>query len=174
MKEHLRKTIEILKKRVQHNLKIIHDNEKNVRNILQEPVSSSRSERLDEKFNINKRMLEENNDSIKIQLSIIRFLDKFSKELEDYIEKLEAENKENNIAQNSTEERNDYEVDDLSRDDYFELTIHNSIEFDHKHPYFDDEEFFNQLLEYYTSIENYEMCSKLILSNKKNDAFSNN
>ena len=174
MKEHLKKTIEFLKKRVQHNLKIIHANEKNVRNILQEPVSSSRSERLEEKFNINKRMLEENNDSIKIQLSIIRFLDKFSNELEDYIKKLETENEKNNIAQNIIEEKNDSDVENLSRDDYFELTINNSIEFDQKHPFFDDEEFFNQLLEYYSNIENYEMCSKLILSNKKNDAFLNN
>lgn len=178
MRELLRQTIDLLKKRVQHNLNIIHKNEKSVREILQEPVSSERSERLDEKFGINKKMLEENNDSIKIQLSIIRFLDNYSKQLEEYIEEHEfnADEISNNIKETIEPEskgNQNFEINEINRDDYFDLTIHKSIDYNEQHPYFEDEDFYKELMAYFTNIEDYEMCSKLIASHKKDDAFLN-
>ena len=170
MKEQLKQTIELLKKRVQYNLGIIHQNEKGVREILQEPVSTNRSERLDEKFGINKKMLEENNDSIKIQLNIIKFLDKYSKQLETFIEETEKENVEHQPKQTESKQETNYEIEELTRDDYFDLTIHKSLDFDEKHPLFEDQDFFYQLMEHFTNLEDYEMCSKLVSSRKKKDA----
>lgn len=186
MKELLRKTIDILKKRVQYNLKIINNNEKNVKDILKEPVSSDRSERLDEKFGINKKILEENNDSLKIQLSIIKFLEKYSKQLDEFAEILDQidekieehktetkEKEENSIQDENTDDIENYEIKEVTRDDYFELTINESIEYDDQHPYFNDKDFFEKLMGYFTDIEDYEMCTKLIASHKKDDAFLN-
>ncbi|MDA3781483.1 MAG: hypothetical protein PF487_14845 [Bacteroidales bacterium] len=77
MKEQLRKTVELLKKQVKVNLEIIHKNEKLVKAMLNEPVSDGRSIRLENKYNINKVMLSENAEAIKLQLSIVKFLEKY-------------------------------------------------------------------------------------------------
>jgi len=180
MKELLRKTLEILKKRVQYNLKIINNNEKSVKDILKEPVSSDRSERLDEKFGINKKILEENNDSLKIQLSIIKFLEKYNKQFEEFeeiLDQIEEKIEEHKTETKEKEENNkdiaNYEIKEITRDDYFDLTINKSIEYDEQHPYFDDKDFFEKLMAYFTDLEDYEMCAKLVASHKKDDAFLN-
>ena len=169
MKEILKQTLEILRRRVRYNLSIIHKNEKYVREILQEPVSSDRSERLDEKFNTNKSMLEENNDSIKIQLSIIKFLDKYGIRFDEFNEFIENNPEENNslIIENLVSS----ETKELTWDDYFDLTILKGIDFDERHPYFENQEFFDELMIYFTDVEDYEMCSKLVASRKKDDAY---
>ncbi len=158
MKEFLNQTLNFLKERVQNNLTMIHKNEKIVREILKEPVSSSRSEKLNERYAINKRFLEENNDSIKLQLSIIQFLDKYRNQFDDSI---------NNLEESSSEDQE--KIVEMTSDDYFYLTINNGIEYNEKHPYFNDNHFFNNLLEYYTNEEKYEVCSKLIADRNKNN-----
>ena len=175
MMEQLRQTIELLKKRVQHNLNVIHKNEKLVREILKEPVSLNRSERLDEKYDLNKKMLEENNDSIKIQLSVIKFLDKYNKELEEYIENIEVEHhiQIEKIKQSESKGKDSSEIEEISKEDYFDLTIQKRVDFNEQHPYFNDEDFFNELMKYFSDTEDYEMCLKLIANHKKDDAFLN-
>lgn len=160
MKDFLKQTLNLLKRRVQYNLSIIRSNEKVVREILQEPVSSNRSEKLNEKYNINKTMLEENNDSIKLQLSIIQFLDKYSKQLQEFIDNTEHIIPELRLNQNNSETTQ--KVVELGKEDYLDLTINDGIEYNEEHPYYNDDEFFDMLLKYYTDEENYEMCLKLI------------
>ena len=83
MREQLKKTLEMLKNHVQRNLSKIHENEKRVREILNEPLSEQRSNHLTEKYKVNKKILEENNDFIKMQLDIIQFMDKHHKRIDD-------------------------------------------------------------------------------------------
>lgn len=179
MKDFLKYTLNLLKDRVKYNLNIIHNNEKTVRKILKEPVSSHRSERLNEKYSINKTMLDENNDSIKLQLSIIQFLDKYGKEIEEFNHKVEQmipelKKIQSGISFPETDQEKPEAYNELTRNDYFDLTIHKGIEFDHQHPYFNDQDFLNDLLEYFSSVEEFEMCSKLLVNVNKNNKLMNN
>lgn len=182
MNEFLKETLNLLKDRVQYNLRIIRQNELQVREILKEPVSSDRSDRLDEKHKINNKMLKENNDSIKLQLSIIQFIDKYGKQLQAFSDDTEnimpgLKQIRNSIEQiktiNSKSEQKETS-NELNRSDYFDLTINGGIEFDERHPYFQDKKFLNELLEYYTQNEDYEMCSKLVAQQNSKDHFMNN
>lgn len=155
MLTHLRQTVEKLKSRVQKNLDIIHKNERIVKKLLEEPVSNERSSKLEEKYQENKKLLAENNDSIKLQLQLTKFIDAYKNELE----KTEDE------QFNEAEAPEEAEVP-LSREEIFELTINKEMQFDENHPYYEDEEFFNDLMEHFSSIEDYEMCG-FLLDNKK-------
>ncbi|MFP4023432.1 MAG: hypothetical protein ACLFVR_02820 [Thiohalospira sp.] len=157
MKDFLRHTIEVLKERVHANLKIIHNNELIVREILKEPVSSNRSQKLSKKYDANKKLLAENNESIKIQMSIIKFLDQFKENFkEDMSLVMDSQKKE---EKKSEQKNKTYEI---SKEDFFELTTNGEVPFDKSHPYFNDQEFFNALLAHYTQEENYEMCAELL------------
>jgi hypothetical protein len=157
MLEQISKTIEALKQRVKRNLDIIHANEKIVRVILNEPLSKSRSERLEKKYNENKALLKENNDSIQLQLQLSKYLEAYKNELK------KADNQEN-----TNESQNPEKESMPTREEFFEMTIKNEISFSPSHPYYDDEDFFNQLLEYYKSIEDYETCSILVKNRPSN------
>jgi len=151
----LRQTIEKLKSRVQKNLDIIHKNERIVKTLLEEPVSNERSRKLEEKYQENKKLLTENNDSIKLQLQLTKFIDTYKNEFE------EVEDEKLHKKETSKESEAP-----LSREDVFDLTVNKEIHFDEHHPYFEDEEFFNDLMEHFSSIEDYEMCG-FLLDNKK-------
>jgi len=155
MLTHLRQTVEILKGRVQKNLDIIHKNERIVKKLLEEPVSNERSQKLEEKYQENKKLLTENNDSIKLQLQLTKFIDTYKNEFEE----IEDEQFKKTEAPEETEAP-------LTREDVFRLTINKEIQFDEHHPYYEDEEFFNDLMEHFSSIEDYEMCG-FLLDNKK-------
>jgi len=175
MREQLRKTIELLRRHVQKNLEVIHQNEKLVREILREPVTHERSERLSEKYNLNKEMLKENNDFIKLQLSIVRLLDKYKHRLNyepsiDEQQLLEENRYEPgkierpdipSIEPPTTDDVRDQYMAKFSREDYLELTANEMVPFDKKHPYFEDNEFIDELFQKFIENENYEMCEKL-------------
>jgi hypothetical protein len=176
MRDQLRKTIELLRQHVQKNLEIIHQNERKVREILREPVTNERSERLSEKYSKNKDMLQENNEFIKLQLSIVRLLDKYkqsldyslphSQELKTEYKEFEPEKEEKRpekpVSNSDTKEelRKEY-LAKFSREDYMELTANEMMPFDEHHPYFHDESFIDELLERFIQTENYEMCAHL-------------
>jgi len=149
----LRQAIEELKNRVQKNLDIVHQNERVVRKLLEEPVSNERSRKLEIKYQENKKLLKENNDSIKLQLQLSKFIETYKNELE--------ETEDSQMMTNQQEEEAP-----LTKEEIFNLTINKEIQFDENHPYFNDEEFFNDLMEYFTSVEDYEMCS-FIMDNRK-------
>jgi len=152
----LKQTVEQLKSRTQQNLNIFYKNEKIIKELLELPESNDRSRKLEEKYNENKKLLKENDDSIKLQLQLTKFIDNYKNELE------EAEEEQSNNPKASKEANAS-----LTREDIFELTIKKEFQFDENHPYFNDEEFFNELMDHFSSIEDYEMCSFLQENKKK-------
>ncbi|SRR6056297_1748091 len=142
----LRSVVETLKERVNQNLEVIHKNEKKVRSLLEEPVSGERSANLERLYEENKKMLKENHESIQLQLQINKFI----------------ESNRNLLKENKEEAKKD-----LTSQDYWNMTITGEIPFDENHPYFEDENFFNELIKYYTEIEDYETCDWLVKKKKK-------
>jgi hypothetical protein len=144
MKETIRKTIELLKEKVKGNLLEIQNNQKDIRSLLKEPVTSERSAQLEAKYASNKTLLAENNDFINVQLTLTNFLDKYNSS--DIFEKTLV------VAPIlSTNEK-----------ECFELTINGQIPFNSEHPFYNNDSFFNKLLVHYQNIEDYESCSKLV------------
>ncbi len=154
MVENLKSTVEVLKQRVKFNLNLIRDIELEIKEILKEPVSKERSEKLDRRFYINKQIIKENNRAIKLQKSILEYLESYHDELSQFPETIEVENPKESIALRKKIE--------LKREDYFELTVNKDIEYDNHHPYFKDESFAKDLMSYFIEVEDYEMCAKLI------------
>ena len=148
MREQLRQTLDQLREYVEKNLDVIRKNEANVRQILEkDPVSEQRSARLQEKFNANKQLLEENNDTINLQLSIIKYLEKYKKKEKESIEITVLQGPDEHV-------------------DYFELTINGEIEYNEQHPHYGDREFYSKLMQYYIGMEDYENCDRLYKHNK--------
>ena len=157
MNDFLRQIIDVMKERVHANLDIIHNNELLLKEILKEPVSTNRSKKLNEKYDANKKLLAENNESIKIQMSIIKFIDQFKENFKKDL--FLVENSQKKAEKKSKQNSKSYEV---SKEDFFELTTSGEVPFDNSHPYFNDREFFDALLAHYTQVENYEMCAVLL------------
>jgi len=158
----LREAIDTLKLRIRFNLNLIHNNEEKIKELLDEPVTEIRSEKLKNRFNYNKRLLQENTDSIKLQKQLRTYLENYLNNSEIFFEK------SNPIK--SLDHKNDdkKDVDAISKEDYFDLTINGAVEFDKQHPYFNDDTFLNDLLTYFTETEEYEKCSLLINLKKIN------
>ncbi len=155
MVEYLKKAAEVLQQRIRINLDQIHHNEEQIKEILKEPLTSDRSERLDRRFNINKKMIDENNLALKLHKDIVRYLETFQETIippQQFINSME-ESRDSSRKENYTIK--------LRKDDYFNLTINKEIEFDSRHPYYNDPEFLHLLLNYYISVEDYEMCVTL-------------
>lgn len=150
-----RKNIDVLKQRVRFNLEVINKNEKRIRDLLNEQVSKERAKKLEKLFEFNKSLLEENKDAINLQKSIIEFMEKHKIEMDDTFHLL-----------TNTQELLQIE-NSLSKDDYFELTINKTLDFDKNHPCINDQEFINDLLDYFTLTEEYEMCSQILKSKEQ-------
>lgn len=159
MVEDLKKAVEVLKQRIRFNLDLIHKNEDKIKIILKEPVSKDRSRRLDEHFRINKKMIKENNEALKLQKEIMRYVETFHNDIVEFPQPTMSSTEINSFNAGNTRI-------EIKREDYLELTINKEIEFDSKHPYFNDPEFLNDLLEHYIDIEDYEMCAYLTEVNK--------
>lgn len=167
MEEQMKSLVNILKERINYNLQIIKENEENIRKILSQPVSNERSELLKEKFNINKKLLEENHDSLVIELQLINYLGKFREILKHQTNNNQLSNEVNNEIDNLANEEylnesNSEQIEKSGDTQLLNLTILGEIPFNSEHPRFNDEVFFENLLENYKSTENYEMCSHLL------------
>lgn len=163
MIEKLKNSIEVLKQRVRFNLDLIHQYEVEVKEILKEPVSEDRSKKLSSRFHFSKKILNENADAIKLQKEIMNYLENYHNDIFDFSQLTDS----NRNTYNSVEQEN--EIVEISKDDYYKLTIKGEILFDIHHPYFNDEAFLNKLLSYFISVENYEMCSQIVeLDKSKN------
>ena len=151
----LKSSIEILRQRVRSNLDVLHQNEKKIKEILKEPVSKQRSEKLNNRFNANKEILKENNDALLLQKDIILFIENYFNESNSFSLTIQtSEQKTNNVISKN-------KIIELKKEDYLDLTINGALSFDENHPYYKDENFFNDLLNYYSEIEDYETCNKL-------------
>jgi len=151
MKALLQRTIEILKKRVKENLDTINQNQSEIRQLLTQPLSAERTYYIEKHYDINKVLLSENNDFINLQVTLLNFMEKYK----DFPILEEEELPELNS--------------ELFMDDHelFELTIQGRLAFNIAHPKFEDEEFFQKLLSYYSTAEAYEKCNALLKTKEK-------
>ena len=175
MIEQLLKSIELLRNHVKNNLNLINKNDRDVQELLQETVSDSRSQKLKVKFQENKLLLLENNDFIRLQLYTIQLINKYRKKFGDYNEGEQIN--EESISENISISGSDSQIVQqtpvkeepkvYTREEVFELTISGDIQFDYLHPFIDDNDFFDELMEYYIRIEDYETCKRLKLINRE-------
>jgi hypothetical protein len=128
---------------------LIKANESHIREVLNWPVSSERTKELDESYKFSKALLSENNDFINLQVSMMNFINKYKNVIQTEPVKVTVQSDPMVKSQ-------------LSREDYFKLTIENAISFDPRHPYFNDQHFYDDLFSYYQISENYEMCAELL------------
>jgi hypothetical protein len=163
MVEILRNSIEVLRQKVRSNLDLLHQNEKKIKEILKEPVSEIRSEKLNQRFNCNKKVLKENNDAIMLQKEMLIFI-------ENYYSETTKLPKKQNVSEKTTQKvKPENKKLEITKDDYLDLTINGALDFDIHHPYFNDKSFFNELLNHFSEIEDYETCSKLTKLIKQNN-----
>jgi hypothetical protein len=151
MKELIHRTIELLKKKVKENLDTINHNQAEIRQLLSQPLSAERTYHIGKHYDVNKVLINENNDFINLRVSLLNFIEKY---------------KDSPIME-------DEELPELTPEAYmddhelFELTIQGKMAFDLRHPKFGDPEFFDKLLSYFSAAEAYEKCFDLL--KKKND-----
>lgn len=144
MKNTIISTIAMLKEKVKSNLTEIQNNQKEIRSLLKQPASPERSLELEGKYGLNKVLLAENNDFINVQLTLSNFLDKYNNS-----EVLESE-----LVTVPLQYRNENEC--------FELTVNGRLIFNQSHPFYNDDNFYRKLLNYYQKVEDYEACSILV------------
>jgi hypothetical protein len=164
-------TITLLRERVTENLRQINENQALIRQILQEPVSDKRTKRFEQQYGKNKILLRENQDLISLQITLVNFLDKYRKVLEVHELSLgESANKEitgkidrsvNTGTHKSDTNGNARELIADANDSLFDKTISGAIPWNRSHPMFSNQDFYNRLMEYYLSVENYEACAYL-------------
>ncbi len=145
MRDLLQKTIDTLKLRVKSNLKQINSNQEVIKGLLKEEKTKERNQQFDYFYNENKNLLQQNNDYINIQLSLINFMEKYK---------------------NTPVLEGDIPVIDIAsikdENELMSLTIENAIDFNEEHPKFNDAEFIDKLIRHYGSIEEYEKCQHLL------------
>ena len=151
MKALIQRTIELLKKRVKENLDTINHNQAEIRQLLSQPLSAERTYHIGKHYDINKVLLNENNDFINLRVSLLNFIEKY---------------KDSPILE-------DEELPELTPELYlddqelFELTIQGKLNFDMSHPKFEDAEFFEKLIGYFSAVEAYEKCNALLKLKKQ-------
>ncbi|MDA3952250.1 MAG: hypothetical protein PF485_01290 [Bacteroidales bacterium] len=114
-------------------------------------------------FNSNKELLKENNDAILLQKEILLFIENYYNDTNKFPEGLTVDK---NITQKV---KLNNQIPKIKKEDYLDLTINGALDFDKKHPFFNDKDFFNELLNHYSEIEDYETCSKLTELIKENN-----
>ena len=90
---------------------------------------------------LNKELIVINESNLKLQQSLTKYINMYLLDI------------------NDINEINDDIIE--SYDDYLELTIDGDIIYDINHPYFYDDSFYNDLLDYYIKIEKYIKCNEL-------------
>ncbi|MDP4208796.1 MAG: hypothetical protein Q8928_08295 [Bacteroidota bacterium] len=153
MKDLFQQTIEMMRQHVLENLKLIKANEAEIRKTLSFPESMERTNELSHYYNQNKSLLIENNDFINLQVSIVNLMNKHQQTID---KSPRVQTQTVTIPEQI-----------LTRDDYFRLTIEENLAYDHRHPYFNDSEFYNDLINYLKIEENYELCAKLVSVKKQ-------
>ena len=145
MRDLLQKTIDELKKRVKKNLKAINANQKVIKELLKQPNTPERAVEFEKYYGANKSLLQENNDYINIQLTLINFLEKYKSTaiLDDTIPVVDI-----------------YSISDEK--EVLDLTLKGVVDFNEDHPRFNDTGFIDKMIEYYEKEEAYEKCSELM------------
>ena len=144
MRDMFQKTIDALKKRVKINLKAINNNQKVIKELLAQPDSPERKNEFEKYYSANKKLLQENNDYINIQLTLINFLEKYkgTAVLDDTLSIVDI-----------------YSISDEV--EVLDLTLKGVVAFNEKHPKYNDMDFIDKLIAHYESMELYEKCQEL-------------
>lgn len=141
----INQTIDGLKKRIKSNLEVINRNQAEIKRLLAQPNTAERKTKFDSYYNQNKELLAQNNDYINIQLTLINFIEKY---------------RSTPVLDEANPIVDVYSITDV--EEVFELTKKGMIQFDSRHPNYDDDEFIDRLMKYYESIEDYEQCQQLL------------
>lgn len=156
--------VNMLKERIIFNLQIIKKNEENIRKILLQPLSDERTKLLKDSFGFNRKLLEENQESLAIELQLIKYIGKHKEMIWTQTQKSHSTNQsikqENDFITENIESKS--ENDQMEDEDLLNLTLLGEIPYNASHPRFNDEKFTEELLENYKQSENYEMCSHLL------------
>ena len=144
MLNHIQQTIEELKKQVQSNVSIITKNQDVIKQMMRHSDENEYASKY-EVFNIrNRELLSQNNDLINVQLTLINFIEKY---------------KDTAILKPEMPLVDIYSITDVQ--EIFDLTIKGVMGFNKIHPYFNDLNFIEKLINYYKSKEDYERCIEL-------------
>jgi len=146
MKKMFKITNNLLTEKVKENLTKIRNNQKVIRDLLKQKTFTE-TKKLEKKFSTNKSLLDENFEFINIQLTICNFLEK----------NIKASSFGNNTTANLLKDINDC----------FELTIDGFIIYNSEHPFYSDDKFFNNLLNYHQKLENYEKIRRTVTYKKQ-------
>lgn len=92
----------------------------------------------------NRELLSENNDLINVQQTLLNFLEKY---------------KETAILKEEVPLQDIYSV--TNKQEHFILTIKEIVPFNDEHPYYNNTEFIEKLLQYYKNIQDMEKCQEL-------------
>jgi len=144
MRDLIQKTIKSLKNRIKSNLDVINQNQVKIKEILKQSEKGQSGSEFDRHYEVNKGLLAENNDLIKLQLTLINFLEKYRNTpvLEEKLPVVDI-----------------YSITD--QEEIFDLTVKGVVEFDETHPLYDNVAFIDELMTYYRENEEYEKCQRL-------------
>lgn len=164
----MQELIKMLREKVDDNLESVRENEKFIRQIIDGAEGEFKDELLKERFDNNKKLLEENNDSINLQMALLKFLSK-------YEESASVLNYKSNAEQEKKNNKKEYErpkyflnLDDLTEDESFELTIAGEIKLTPEHPHIKNPDFLDRLIDHYSACEDYEKCQEIVNVKKAN------
>lgn len=141
----MQNTIDTLKEKVKSNLLEIQSNQKKIRELLNSEFTNERSEKLEEIYIVNKMLLAENNDLINVQLTLSNFVDKYNHS--HLFETVSVQNHKKVV---------------LNEQESFEKTVTGELTFNKEHPFYNSETFFQNLMNFYQTKEDYESCSKIL------------
>jgi hypothetical protein len=144
MRELIQRTIDILKQRVKNNLEVINSNQKIIKELLGKKNTTENSSEFERFYGSNKTMLQENNDYINIQLTLINFLEKY---------------KGTAVLEETLPIVDIYSITD--EHEILDLTLKGIVSFDENHPRFNDMDFIDRLIAHYKRTEEYEKCQEL-------------
>lgn len=145
MQDLIEKTVDMLKLKVKKNLKAINKNQKAIKILLEEKDTPERAAEFEQYYGANKTLLQENNDFINIQLTLINFLEKY---------------KGTAVLDEGMPVVDIYSISDEK--EVLELTLNGIVNFDDKHPKYNDSSFIDRMIQHYGKKEEYEKCSKLL------------
>jgi hypothetical protein len=149
----MRKAIEVLKIKVNSNLEVIKQNEIQFHKMLSDGMAVKDHEEMNRIILLNKNLLNENFDYINVQISMLKFLEKYQHQ------KVFTELQSKKVESNTEEKKEAI--------DFFVETLSGNILFDSDHPLFNDEDFFSRLLRHFEDNEEYEKCAELVKIKKE-------
>lgn len=145
MIELMKQAIDVLKSRISFNLEEIRQNESRFRKIMSKGDLEENSDQMNSILELNKKLLSQNFDFLNLQLSLLKFLEKYPKHHNDL----------NNISLE--------DVDKIHETlDMFFFTIQGSLPFNTAHPFVYDEYFWGELMNHYETKDKPEEAKKVV------------